>query len=94
MGRPSSAGQVRKACSGQSLTVDLESLFRELQAAPKDESGALTTREIVDLTGKSFYAVDNLIREACSKGLMRPVKVRREARDLTTRTTTGYKMIV
>ena len=90
MGSTSSAGKGRKAGSGKTLTVDLEAFFRELQEAPKDESGAMTTQEIMATTGRSMPDVQALLGKAKAAGRLKVVKVPREALDGAYRRVPGY----
>ena len=90
MGSPSSAGKGRKSGSGKTLTVDLEAFFRELQEAPKDESGAMTAQEIIAATGLSMDGVWALLRKAKAAGRLKVVKVPREALDGAYRRVPGY----
>lgn len=71
MGSPSAAGKGRKAGSGKTLTVDLESFFRELQTAPKDESGALTSEEVAGALEIGIVAARDKIKAAIKIGRAR-----------------------
>lgn len=90
MAGASASGSGRKAGSGKALTVDLEAFFRELQTAPKDESGAMTTQEIVDATGRTMKDVQDRLRTAKALGRLKVVRVPREALDGAYRRVPGY----
>lgn len=85
-----SAGSGRKAGAGKTLTVDLAAFFKELETAPKDESGAMTTQEIMAATGRSMPDVQALLGRAKAAGKLKVVKVPREALDGAYRRVPGY----
>lgn len=90
MAATSCRGAGRKASASKALTVDLEAFFKELATAPKDESGAMTTQEIVAATGRGPGAVQALLVKAKAAGKLRVVKVPREALDGAYRRIPGY----
>jgi hypothetical protein len=90
MAGASASGSGRKAGAGKALTVDLEAFFRELQEAPKDESGAMPTQEIVEATGRSLHDVQALLRKAKAAGRLLVARVPREALDGAYRRVPGY----
>lgn len=85
---PDRAGN--KTSGGKTLTVDLAAFFKELEAAPKDESGAMTTQEIMAATGRSMPDVQALLGRAKAAGRLKVVKVPREALDGAYRRVPGY----
>lgn len=58
-----------KAQGGKALTVDLAAFFRELEAAPKDESGALTSEEVAGALGIGIIAARTKIKAALKAGM-------------------------
>ena len=89
MAGASFAGQGRKAGSGQALTVDLETLFAELQASPRGPEG-LTSGEVCELVGYCRPKTRTLIMAAQNAGWCRPVRVQRVGIDGVPRMVQGY----
>lgn len=90
MGSTSYANKGCKAGSGKTLTIDLEALLSELQQDPTDESGAMTTNEIMEATGRSRHSISALLRKAKAAGRLKAVKVPREAVDGAVRNCPAY----
>ena len=66
---PDRAGN--KAGGRKALTVDLAAFFKELEAAPKDETGALTSEEVAEALGIGIVAARSKIKAAMKIGRAR-----------------------
>lgn len=82
-------GQVGPSGPGQTLTVDLEALFKELERV-EDAGEGMTTEEVCEAIKRGTHYTRKLIRAAIDAGKCRPARVSRMGIDKVWRRVSGY----